>query len=395
LLYRNSVPHQWMDISQPEIARDLARLAPGRHVYPVVARGSDVLFESPSRGELADYLGLRRRLPDFVYDVVIVGAGPAGLGAAVYAASEGLSTLVLDSLGPGGQASATSRIENYAGFPDGISGQELGHQTYLQALKFGADFHVPSAVSGLECDADSHFRLSTSEGDAVAARAVVVATGVSYRLLDVDGLSELQGAGVHYSATCVEARVSKDSVVHVVGAGNSAGQAAMFLSEAAHEVSVLVRGFDLNKMSSYLSGRLLANKKVTVRFGKEVVGVEGPGHIRGVYLRGPDGEVDVEPTAGLFVFIGAKPRTEFLPESVAKDERGFVFSGPEVAVLPSWTEPRPPSTVETSLPGVFVAGDCRHGTTKRVAFAIGDGAAAVTALHEFAGGRPPQPETDG
>jgi thioredoxin reductase (NADPH) len=385
LLYRNSVPHKWMDASLPEVAQELVRLAPRQHVYPVVARGNDVLFEAPRRGELADYLGLRRRLPDFLSDVVIVGAGPAGLGAAVYAASEGLSTLVLDTVGPGGQAGATSRIENYAGFPDGISGQELSHQTYLQALKFGADFHVPSAVSGLERDVGGNFRLRTSEGDAVSARTVVVATGVSYRLLDVGGLNELEGPGVHYSATCVEARVSEDSVVHVVGAGNSAGQAAMFLSEAAREVSLLVRGFDLDKMSSYLSSRLLANKKVTVRFGAEVVGVEGPGRIRRVHVRGPNGKVEVEPTAGLFVFIGAKPRTEFLPDAVAKDERGFVLSGPDVAVLPSWTASRPPSMVETSLPGVFAAGDCRHGTTKRVAFAIGDGAAAVTALHDFAG----------
>jgi thioredoxin reductase (NADPH) len=200
----------------------------------------------------------------------------------------------------------------------------------------------------------------------------------------------LQGSGVYYSATNVESRLCRNSPTHVVGAGNSAGQAAMFLSQTASEVSLLVRGPDLRKMSSYLSERLLANRKVKVRFRTEVVGVEGIEHISALQIREPNGDIKTEMTAGLFVFIGSKPRTNFLPASIARNEKGFLLTGPEVARLPAWREPRPPCTVETSLPGVFAAGDCRNGTPKRVAFAIGDGAAAVTSVHNFFGRMHPE-----
>jgi thioredoxin reductase (NADPH) len=383
LLYRNSVPHEWLDTSLEENRLKLQQVREDVRSYPVVAHGSRVLFEAPTRAQLADFLHLRRDLPDSIYDVLILGAGPAGLGAAVYAASEGLSSLVLEGLGPGGQAGSTSRIENYAGFPDGVSGRDLAHLVYLQALKFGAEFHVPSTVSDLEHRNDGLFRVRTIEGDYVVGRTVIIATGVAYGLLNVGGLKSLQGAGVYYSATNVEARLCRDSVAHVVGGGNSAGQAAMFLSQSANEVSLLVRGSDLRKMSSYLSERLLANKKVRIRYRSEVLGVEGVQHICGVHIREPNGEVKEEFTSGLFVFIGAKPRTDFLPEAIARDERGFLLTGPEVALLPAWKERRPPCTVETSLPGVFAAGDCRRGTAKRVAFAIGDGASAVTSVHNF------------
>ena len=214
---------------------------------------------------------------------------------------------------------------------------------------------------------------------------MIIATGVSYRLLTVDGLDRLKGPGVYYGATNVESRLCLNSATHVVGAGNSAGQAAMFLSQTATEVSLVVRGADLRRMSSYLSERLLANNKVRIRFRTEVVGVEGVEHISGVYLRGPNGGVTREFTSGVFVFIGAKPRTDFLPSSIARNERGFLLTGPEVALLPAWKEPRSPCVVETSLPGVFAAGDCRNANPKRVAFAIGDGASAVTSVHNFFG----------
>lgn len=266
-----------------------------------------------------------------------------------------------------------------------MSGQDLAHSTYLQALKFGADFHVPSTVSNLERRTNGVYQLRTVEGDYVLGKTVIIATGVSYRLLAVDGLDTLKGPGVYYGATNVESRLCLNAATHVVGAGNSAGQAAMFLSQTASEVSLLVRGADLRRMSSYLSERLLANNKVRIRFRTEVVGVEGVEHIAGVYLRGPNGEVTREFTSGVFVFIGAKPRTDFLPSSIARNERGFLLTGPEVALLPAWKEPRSPCVVETSLPGVFAAGDCRNATPKRVAFAIGDGASAVTSVHNFFG----------
>jgi thioredoxin reductase (NADPH) len=350
LLFRNSVPHEWLDTSTEANHHKLQQIREDVRAYPVVAHGSRVLFEAPTRAQLANHLRLRRELPKSVYDVVILGAGPAGLGAAVYAASEGLASLVLDGLGPGGQAGSTSRIENYAGFPDGISGRDLAHLVYLQALKFGADFHVPSTVSTLERRDDGLYRVGTTEGDCVLGRTVIVAAGVSYGMLGVEGLNSLQGAGVYYSATNVESRLCRGSPAHVVGAGNSAGQAAMFLSQTAAEVSLLVRGSDLRKMSSYLSGRLLVNKRVRIRYRTEVVGVEGVERICGVRIREPNGEIHEECTSGLFVFIGAKPRTDFLPPAIVRDEKGFLLTGPEVAVLPAWKESSPPCTVETKNP---------------------------------------------
>jgi len=383
LLFRNSVPHEWLDTSCDDNKIKLEQIREDVQSYPVVAHGSRVLYEAPTRAQLADHLRLRCQLPNSVYDVLILGAGPAGLGAAVYAASEGLSSLVLDGLGPGGQASSTSRIENYAGFPDGVTGHDLAHLIYLQALKFGADFHVPSTVSNLERRSNGFYRVRTVEGDYVLGKSVIVAAGVSYGLLDVEGLNTLQGPGVYYSATNIEARLCRSSAAHVVGGGNSAGQAAMFLSQTADEVSLLVRGPDLRKMSSYLSERVLANRKVRIRCNTEVVGIEGVDHVCGVRVREPNGEIREEFTSGLFVFIGAKPRTDFLPASIVRNQQGYLLTGQEVASLAAWKESRPPCAVETSLPGVFAAGDCRSGSPKRVAFAIGDGAAAVTSVHKF------------
>jgi thioredoxin reductase (NADPH) len=383
LLFRNSVPHEWVDTSLEENRRKLEQLREDVQSYPVVAHGSRVLFEAPTQAELADHLRLRRPLANSVYDVLILGAGPAGLGAAVYAASEGLSSLVLDGFGPGGQAGSTSRIENYAGFPDGISGRDLAHLTYLQALKFGADFHVPSTVTSLDRRSNGLYRVRTLERDYVLGRSVIIAAGVSYGLLDVKGVDRLRGPGIYYSATNMEAARCRGSAIHVIGGGNSAGQAAMFLSQSADSVSLLVRGPDLRKMSSYLSQRVVANRRVQIRYNAEVVGVEGVDQICGVWVRDSNGDIEEEFTSGLFVFIGAKPRTDFLPESIMRNEQGFLLTGQEVALLPVWKEPRPPCTVETSLPGVFAAGDCRSGTPKRVAFAIGDGAAAVTSVHKF------------
>jgi thioredoxin reductase (NADPH) len=383
LLFRNSVPHKWFDIAIDENRLKLEQLREDVQSYPVVAHGKQVLFEAPTRAQLADHLRLRRSLPNRVYDLVILGAGPSGLGAAVYAASEGLSTLVMDALGPGGQAGSTSKIENYAGFPDGVTGWDLAFLTYLQALKFGAEFHIPSTVSSVERRSNGFYRVRTREGDYVLAKSIVVASGVSYGRLNIEGLNRLQGKGVYHSATDIESRLCQNSSTHVVGGGNSAGQAAMFLSQTADEVSLLVRGSDLSKMSWYLSARLLANKKVKIRYNTEVVGVEGEDRVSALRVRESNDEIKSEPTAGLFVFIGAKPRTDFLPLSIAKDAQGFLLTGPDAANDSGWKESRLPFSLETSLPGVFAAGDCRSRAVKRVASAIGDGAAAVTGVHAF------------
>jgi thioredoxin reductase (NADPH) len=377
-----------LDTSINENSRKLEQIREDVQSYPVVARGDQVLFEAPTRAQLAGHL--RQQLPRSMYDVLILGAGPAGLGAAVYAASEGLSSLVLDGLGAGGQASSTSRIENYAGFRNDVTGRDLAHLIYLQALKFGADFHVPSTVSSLERRSNGLYRVRTNEHDYVLGKAVIVATGVSYGLLDVEGLHTLRGAGVHYSATNIEAVLCRNSAAHVVGGGNSAGQAAMFLSQAAADVSLLVRGPDLKKMSSYLAERVLANRRIRIRCNTEIVEIQGVDQICGVLVREPNGEIKEEFTSGVFVFIGARPRTHFLPASIVRNEQGYLLTGQDVSALPSWAEPRPPCTVETSLPGVFAAGDCRSGSPKRVAFAIGDGATAVTSVHKFLENRVPE-----
>jgi thioredoxin reductase (NADPH) len=389
LLFRNSVPYHYLPTDSGSKRVEFAELLDGTPAYPVVARGREILFQAATRHQLADHLRLRRPLPQPAYDVVILGAGPAGLGAAVYAASEGRKTVVLDALGPGGQASSTSRIENYAGFPDGISGQKLGHLMFLQALKFGADFQVPATVSSLQADGEGGYAVLTTEGDEVAGRAVIAAPGVTYRFLDVDGRGFL-GAGIYYSATSIQAAACRGRPVHVVGGANSAAQAAMFLSETASHVTLLVRGANLSaEMATYLSERLTTNPNVEIRFDGEVVGVRGADRLETVTIRGRSGETTEEATCGLFVFIGATPRTDFLPEGATRDKKGFLLTGPELGPHCGWSEDRPPYPGETSMPGLFAAGDCTRGPSKRVASAIGDGAEAIASIHRFLDGLPP------
>ncbi|HTV48573.1 MAG TPA: FAD-dependent oxidoreductase [Phycisphaerae bacterium] len=383
-LFRNAVPHCWLDTSAVDSAETRQYRSAGQK-FPVVTHGSGIIFEAPTKAELAQYIGLRRTLPRKTYDVLILGGGPSGLGAAVYAASEGLSTLVLDQAGPGGQAGASSRIENYAGFPNGISGRDLAHLSYLQALKFGAEFLIPATVSGFTRQDDGSYKILTAEGDSIDTRAVVIATGVSYRLLDVAGIDALHGPGVYYNATNIEAVTCERGIVHIVGAGNSAGQAAMFLSQFAERVSLVVRGNSLKGMSTYLAERLLANDKVDVRYNTQVAAIKGIEHLQEIALQHESGERVWECCQGLFIFIGAKPRTDFLPPQIDKDAMGYVLTGVDVAARPNWRLEDVPCPLETSMPGVLAAGDCRSGTTKRVAFAIGDGALAVTCVHRILG----------
>lgn len=261
------IPHQWLDTAENDTLPGLSKLSSVRCDFPVVARGRKVLLEKPSRKEIAECIGLRHDVTDRIFDVTILGAGPAGLGSAVYAASEGLSTLVLDAMGPGGQAGASSRIENYAGFPNGVEGGELAYLTYLQAIKFGAEFSCPSTITAVNRGPQGDYMLSTAEGDVVHTKSVIVATGVSYRLLNEDASPSFNGSGVYYSATQSEASHCEGQSVHIIGGGNSAGQAAMYLSQYAERVTLVLRGSQLNKsMSSYLVTRLLSNDKIRVLY---------------------------------------------------------------------------------------------------------------------------------
>ncbi|MCE0524000.1 MAG: FAD-dependent oxidoreductase [Methylacidiphilales bacterium] len=387
-LHRNGVFHHWLDTSDPAIARTVAALSGEPLRFPVVACSHNILLQNPTLPELAERTGVRRHIPDEVFDTVIVGGGPAGLGAAVYAASEGLRTLVLDNIGPGGQAGSSARIENYAGFPEGLSGRELALRTYVQALKFGAIFSAPHVVSGIKCADHGLHEVQTADAIAVKTKTVIIATGVSYRTLGVIGLSELHGSGVYYAATQVEATLCQDRPVHIIGAGNSAGQAAMYLSKFSQKVSLVVRGGNLRKnMSTYLAERVELNPRINIRLHTELREVEGTSCLEKVHLENTStGETSIEESCGVFIFIGANPCTSFLDDAVLKDEKGFVVTGNELVGSDKWSlRDRAPHPLETSCPGIFVAGDCRSRMTKRVAFAVGDGALAVTCVHDLLG----------
>ncbi len=388
-LFRNGVPHRWRDLAHADARAELARLQPAAPpALPFISRGPTPLLAAPSLAELGRLTGVLRPLPPGRFDVVIIGAGPAGLGAAVYAASEGKRTLVIDPLGPGGQAGTSSRIENYAGFPEGISGRDLALRSYVQALKFGAHFAVPHAVASTRTCADGTHEVVLADGTVVPTRAVIVTTGVTYRHLPVPGLAQFTGAGVYYAATQIEALRCRDEPVHVIGAGNSAGQAAMYLSRFARCVNLVVRGGNIyDSMSDYLADRVVANPRVHLRLRTELRAVDGEAHaLRTVTLEDTARATrHTEPSGGVFVFIGATPATRFLPPEVARDDHGFLFTGPDIpAGLWPLTE-RAPLPLETSVPGLLAAGDCRATSTKRVAAAVGDGALAVTCLHELFG----------
>ncbi len=385
-LYRNAVPHRWLDIADDDAGARLGRLLPqGPRALPVVSLGSIPPLEGPSLDELGRVTGVLHPIPAGRFDVVIIGAGPAGLGAAVYAASEGLRTLVVDLLGPGGQAGSSSRIENYAGFPEGISGRDLAMKTYVQALKFGAVFAVPRGVKGVLPGADGEHSVILSDGSTIAARAVIVSTGVTYRHFQVPGLAALVGVGVYYAATQMEAIRCRNRPVHIIGAGNSAGQAAMYLSQFADRVDLIVRGGDIySSMSDYLADRIVANPKVRVRLHCELRKVRGARLLETVTIEDRTSGVQTEEASGgVFVFIGAVPATGFLGTEVARDPYGFIYTGINVPPGAWPLTDRQPLPLETSVPGLLAAGDCRVGSTKRAAFAVGDGALAVTCIHDL------------
>jgi thioredoxin reductase (NADPH) len=387
-LARNLVPYRWLDVetdAQARVLLDAASADAGS--LPVVVLDDGEVLTRPDLHEVAERIGLHVRAERDAYDLVIAGAGPAGLAAAVYGASEGLATLLLECSAPGGQAGTTTRIENYLGFPVGLSGADLTLRAREQATRFGAEMLVPSEVVGLR-RADPYTVVRLADGGEVSASALVVASGVTYRTLDVAGAAALTGMGVYYGAGRVEAVEHSGGRVFVLGGGNSAGQAAVFLSASAASVTVLIRGQDLRStMSRYLVDRIEASDVITVEPGTEVAGLLGERRLEGLRLRTGTAERE-QPADALFVFIGQAPRTEWLDGVVRRDSRGFVLTGAELGQPPDgWPLPAPPLPLETSVPRVFAAGDVRRGSVKRIASAVGEGAMAVSFVHERLAGR--------
>lgn len=388
---RNRLPHKWIDLERDKHAeRLLQRFGVSPQEAPVVIWGGQVL-RNPTNTELARWVGLP--VPDAVSDecdVVVVGAGPAGLGAAVYGSSDGLITAAMERMATGGQAGTSSRIENYLGFPGGISGADLAERAALQAGKFGARIMVSAEITRLESDSGQH-RVTLADGGSVVARAVVVATGARYRKLAVPGIESFEGNGVYYAATFQEAMMCGTGPVVIVGGGNSAGQAAVFLAARVARVYVVIRGDDLNKsMSRYLVDQIVQHPRVAVRYCTEVREVHGDGALRAVVAEDKrTGERHSIETRALFVFIGADPNTAWLAGAIQLDDRGFVPTGR--AALYSDTDgnqgraQRQPLMLETSRPGVFAAGDVRSGSVKRVASAVGEGSMAIRQIHEYFG----------
>ncbi|MGY1726452.1 FAD-dependent oxidoreductase [Geodermatophilus sp. SYSU D01062] len=387
-LTRNLVPYRWLDVETDPQARELLEVAgiDAGSLPALVLDDGEVLVQ-PDLHEVGARIGLRARAERAAYDLVVVGAGPAGLAAAVYGASEGLATLVLESNAPGGQAGTSSRIENYLGFPVGLSGADLTLRAREQAVRFGAEILVPSEVVGVR-RADPYTVVRLDDGGEVSAGTLIVATGVEYRTLDVPGAAGLTGVGVYYGAGRAEGVDHAGGHVFVVGAGNSAGQAALFLSTFASSVTLLVRGGDLaGSMSRYLVDRLAASEKVAVEYHTQVTGALGTRRLEGLRLRTGTEEREVAADA-LFVFIGQAPRTAWLDGLVRRDDGGFVLTGMDVGTwAPEWPLSTPPLPLETSVPGVFAAGDVRHGSGNRIAAAVGEGAMAVRFAHQRLGAR--------
>jgi thioredoxin reductase (NADPH) len=388
---RMRYPHVWEDLEDhPDVDGVLASIGVGARDMPVVVTPTGVLRRA-TPGELAEHLGLSyHEVPGRVYDVAVVGAGPAGLAAAVYAASEGLSAVLLDALGPGGQAGASSMIENYLGFPSGISGKELTERAAAQVQKFGVPITCPCQAAGLDLGEQFHV-VRLAGGDEVPARVVVVATGARYRRLPLERWEAFEGAGIYYAATDLETRACTARPVVVVGGGNSAGQAALFLGEHAERVEIVVRRDGLAEtMSRYLIARIERHPRITVRTGTRVTAVHGDDTLTAVELTGPDDTPERQECSGLFCFIGADAATEWLPDAVQLDRAGFVLTDRDVVRGDDdgfATSGRPVLPFESSVPGVFAVGDVRHGSTKRVAAAVGEGSAMIRSAHEYLAAR--------
>jgi thioredoxin reductase (NADPH) len=389
-LARNHIPFRWYEIERDAEARRLTELAGATAGdLPLVLVPDGPALRAPSTRELADALRIRTRAEQPLYDVCIIGGGPAGLAAAVYAASEGLSTVIVEREAPGGQASLSAAIENYLGFPKGLTGADLTHRAVAQASRFGAEMVLAREVAGVETRGPVHAVQLQGSGE-IEARSLIVATGVAYRRLEAPGVDELTGRGVYYGANAGDAAQCQDDDVFIVGAANSAGQAALNLARFAKRVTLVVRGAGLEaSMSRYLIERIEAAPNIEVRTRSEVAGCGGETHLQSLTVADRDsGAREDVPANWLFIFIGAAPRTDWLGAAVARDAQGFVVTGPDLsapAFAGRWPLARAPLALETSLPGVFAAGDVRLESMKRVASAVGDGAMSIYLVHRYLG----------
>jgi thioredoxin reductase (NADPH) len=382
-LVRNRVPARWLDVERDGEARELLRIAGvGAEGLPVALLEDGTVLERPTILELAERLGVTGTPTQEHYDLVVVGGGPAGLAAAVYGASEGLKTVMVEREAPGGQAGQSSRIENYLGFPAGLSGSDLARRATDQARRLGAELLSVQEAVGLRAEGAARL-VDLSGGGALSASCVIVASGVSYRQLDTPGFAELTGAGIYYGAAMTEARGCADQHVVVIGGANSAGQAAVYFSGYAAKVTMLVRGSTLEKsMSHYLIEQIAAQSNIEVRTGSSAVAAESrDGHLKCLQVNGPGGQETLQVDA-CFVFIGASPRTDWLDGVLARDDRGFILAGRD-AQANGWPLQREPYLLESTVPGVFVAGDVRARSIKRVASAVGEGSMAVSLIHEY------------
>jgi thioredoxin reductase (NADPH) len=394
-LDKNHIPHRLIDSESEDGLALCARLNVATRDLPVLISAAGSPLRRPSLREVAQVAGLLRPLAhgdesEILCDVAIVGAGPAGLAAAVCAASEGLRTVVLESYAPGGQAGSSSLIENFFGFPTGISGGELTYRAQLQAFRFGAKFSTPSQALSLSfCDGKYGAALNIEASNAtLRAKCVIIATGAEYRRIEAEGRENFEGLGVYYAATAMEGQLCRDATVIVAGGGNSAGQAAMFLSETAEKVLLVIRGDDLSKsMSSYLSRRVETKENIEILCQTEIRKMSGGKYLETVDLENTlTGELRTVQTRAVFSMIGAKPCTNWLPPEIERDEKGFIKTGPAVADSPVWkVAGRAPKPLESSRPGTFAAGDVRSGSVKRCAAAVGEGGMAVEAVHELLG----------
>jgi thioredoxin reductase (NADPH) len=388
-LSRNQVPYRWLDVAGNEDALKLLKdrqLDPAQ--LPVVLFADGTWLVDPDVETLAGRVGLSIQATQDFYDIVVVGAGPAGLAAAVYGASEGLRTLVIEPEAPGGQAGSSSRIENYLGFPSGITGADLGRRAHAQASRFGAEF-ITQRVTSVRVDGQYRF-VELTDGREVSSHVVLLAMGVHYRKLDIPGADRLTGRGIYYGAALVEALACKDEDVFMVGGANSAGQAALHFARYARKVTMLVRGNGLSAtMSKYLIDEIERTSNIVLEAQTQVVEAIGEERLEALRLQGPNGE-SVVPATSLFVFIGAAPGSGWLPPCILRDDKGFVLSGRDLlsdGKLPEgWLEKREPFLLESSVPGIFVAGDVRHGSIKRVASAVGEGSISVQFAHQYLAG---------
>ncbi|MCL9793690.1 NAD(P)/FAD-dependent oxidoreductase [Frankia sp. AgKG'84/4] len=387
-LARNQVPYRWYLSDEPEGSRLLAAAQASADALPVVITPDGVALTDPTDAELAGRVGLSTTPTEDFYDVVVIGGGPAGLGSAVYAASEGLRTVLVERMATGGQAGQSSRIENYLGFPDGVSGAQLTDRARRQAVKFGAEVLTTRDAVALEVNGPAR-TVRFDDGHEISAHTVILATGVSYRQLAAPGLDEFTGRGVFYGSALTEAPSCAGQEVYVVGGANSAGQAAMHFARHARRVTLVVRGSSLEaSMSHYLIQQIAAVDTIVVRTCTEIVEATGDGHLEQLTLRdNSTGRTETVDTQWVFIFIGAAPRTRWLDGVLVRDERGFVLAGPDLLVdgrrPAGWSLERDPYHLETSVPGVFVAGDARAESVKRVASAVGEGAMAIALVHRY------------